>query len=112
MNQASRWRAFISWWNNYIPQQGEDVYEVVTKKVGEIKGGVMRGLIYRTVMKIAHKFHWHYAPPCYPDGDTMLWCKWCGMRDVVKKVSKKVSLDQLRMESMPCDNGTDGRVDQ
>ena len=37
MNQASRWRAFISWWNNYIPQVGEDVYEVVAKKVEEIK---------------------------------------------------------------------------
>ncbi len=40
---------------------------------------------YGFVMRVAHRFHWHYAPPCYPDGDTMLWCRWCGMRDVVKR---------------------------
>lgn len=36
-------------------------------------------------MKLAHKYNWHYAPPIYPDGDTMLWCKWCGFREVVCK---------------------------
>ena len=36
-------------------------------------------------MKIAHHFNWHYAPPIYPDGDTMLWCKWCGFRSVIKR---------------------------
>jgi hypothetical protein len=40
---------------------------------------------YRAVMKLAHRFHWHYAPPCYPEGDTMLWCHWCGLRQVVKR---------------------------
>ena len=44
--------------------------------------------LYRTIMRVAHHFNWHYAPPCYPDGDTMLWCKWCGMRDVVKRATK------------------------
>lgn len=43
------------------------------------------GVIYRAVMKLAHRFNWHYAPPIYPDGDTMLWCKWCGFRDVIKR---------------------------
>jgi hypothetical protein len=42
-------------------------------------------IFYRTIMRVAHRFHWHYAPPSYPDGDTMLWCHWCGMRDVVKR---------------------------
>lgn len=46
---------------------------------------MIRGLIYRTVMEISHRYNWHYAPPIYPDGDTMLWCKWCGFRDVIKK---------------------------
>lgn len=43
------------------------------------------GIVYRTTMRVAHRFNWHYAPPSYPDGDTMLWCHWCGMRDVVKR---------------------------
>ncbi len=43
-----------------------------------------KGIVYRCIMKIAHKFHWHYAPPCYPDGDTQLWCRWCGFRQTVK----------------------------
>ena len=45
----------------------------------------MSGEIYRAVMRIAHRYHWHYAPPIYPDGDTMLWCKWCGFRQVIRK---------------------------
>ena len=42
------------------------------------------GFFYRVIMRIAHKFNWHYAPPSYPNGDTLLWCHWCGMRDVVR----------------------------
>jgi len=45
----------------------------------------MRGFFYRTIMRIAHKYNWHYAPPIYPEGDTQLWCKWCGFRQTVKK---------------------------
>jgi hypothetical protein len=41
--------------------------------------------IYRRVMRIAHRYHWHYMEPCYPDGDTMLWCHWCGIRIVTKR---------------------------
>jgi hypothetical protein len=44
---------------------------------------------YRAVMRIAHRFHWHYAPPIYPDGDTLLWCQWCGLRQVVKRAGDK-----------------------
>jgi hypothetical protein len=38
---------------------------------------------YRHVMKLAHRFNWHYAPPLpliAPDYTTQLWCQWCGMR--------------------------------
>lgn len=45
----------------------------------------MRGFFYRAIMRLSHKFHWHYAPPIYPDGDTMLWCKWCGFRDIIAR---------------------------
>ena len=44
----------------------------------------MRGLLYRAIMRLAHRFNWHYAPPIYPEGDTQLWCKWCGFRQVIK----------------------------
>ena len=43
------------------------------------------GYFYRTIMRIAHKYNWHYAPQVYPDGDTMLWCQWCGFREVIRK---------------------------
>ena len=47
-----------------------------------------RGYLYRLTMRIAHRFNWHYAPPIYPDGDTQLWCKWCGFRQTVKRKDK------------------------
>lgn len=42
-------------------------------------------IAYRFVMRLAHRFNWHYMPPSYPDGDTMIWCHWCGARYVVKR---------------------------
>jgi hypothetical protein len=36
--------------------------------------------LYRVVMKLAHRYHWHYAPPHDIEGDTQLWCQWCGLR--------------------------------
>lgn len=41
--------------------------------------------LYRPVMRLAHRFHWHYAPPCYPDGDTLLRCAWCGLTYFAKR---------------------------
>lgn len=43
----------------------------------------IRGTMYRVIMRIAHKYYWHYAPPTYPEGDTQLWCKWCGFRQTI-----------------------------
>jgi len=45
----------------------------------------MYGFFYRLIMRFAHKYHWHYAPPIYPAGDTQLWCKWCGFRQTIKR---------------------------
>lgn len=59
------------------------------------------GLVYRTVMKLAHRFNWHYMPPCYPDKDTMLWCHWCGARYVLPK------LDPSKMLFADAQTGTD-----
>ena len=44
-----------------------------------------RGLFYRAIMRLAHRFNWHYAPPVYLEGDTQLWCKWCGFRQTIKR---------------------------
>jgi hypothetical protein len=57
---------------------------------------MIRGLLYRTLMKLAHRFHWHYAPPVYPDGDTQLWCKWCGFRETIKRRTRTIAeLEQI-----------------
>ena len=46
------------------------------------------GIIYRTIMKIAHHYNWHYAPPIgplQPGNDMQLWCQWCGLRETYNK---------------------------
>ena len=48
----------------------------------------MSGFLYRFIMRIAHRYNWHYAPPIYLNGDTQLWCKWCGFRQTIKKMTK------------------------
>ena len=48
----------------------------------------LKGLLYRVIMRIAHKYNWHYAPPIYPEGNTQLWCKWCGFRETIKYCDK------------------------
>ncbi len=47
--------------------------------------GDLRGTLYRAIMRIAHHYNWHYAPPIYPEGDTQLWCKWCGFRQTISR---------------------------
>ena len=41
--------------------------------------------LYRPLMRLAHRYNWHYAPPIYPDGDTQLWCRWCGFRETINR---------------------------
>ena len=41
--------------------------------------------LYAWWMKLAHRHNWHHMKPCYPDGDTMLVCHWCGIRIVTYK---------------------------
>ena len=48
--------------------------------------------LYRPLMRLAHRFNWHYAPPIYPEGDTHLWCKWCGFRQTVRKANYKPAI--------------------
>lgn len=44
--------------------------------------------LYRPVMKLAHRWGWHYTgKPIGPfeDGSTQLWCKWCGLRQTTPR---------------------------
>ena len=43
-------------------------------------------MMYRILMRIAHRFNWHYAKPnrFIEPGSVYLWCKWCGMRDTTR----------------------------
>lgn len=61
------------------------VYRVHTERGEDMN---IKGRLYRLIMKIAHKYHWHYAPPIYPEGDTQLWCKWCGFRATIQSHEK------------------------
>lgn len=46
---------------------------------------------YRNLMTLAHYYNWHHAPTIYPDGDTQLWCKWCGFRQTVKSNPPRIA---------------------
>jgi hypothetical protein len=60
-------------------------------------------LFYSNIMRIAHRFNWHYAPPIRPDRDTQLWCKWCGFRETIARAEKPTvsGLATLERESRP-----------
>lgn len=49
-----------------------------------------RRFFYRSLMRVAHRWHWHHAPPIYPEGDVQLWCKWCGFRQTIRRTADKV----------------------
>ncbi len=50
--------------------------------------------IYRRLMKLAHRYGWHHTRRCYPDGDTLLICDWCGLRYVEKRAMRVIFTDE------------------
>lgn len=50
----------------------------------------LKWTFYRWVMKVAHRFDWHYAPKHGPleDGRTQAWCQWCGLRGFVPDLAR------------------------
>lgn len=46
---------------------------------------------YRSLMRFAHRLNWHYAPPIYPDGDTVLRCSWCGFQQMVRSNPPRIA---------------------
>jgi hypothetical protein len=61
--------------------------------------------LYRPLMRLAHRYHWHYAPPIHPERDEVLWCQWCGLRYLVPKIQLQPHLVPLRSQ----DNGSSPR---
>jgi hypothetical protein len=53
-------------------------------------------------MKLAHKHGWHHMKTCYPDGDTLLRCDWCGLSVVTKRATTPLSKypDSINSESI------------
>ena len=45
----------------------------------------MKYYLYRWFMSFAHRHGWHKMDEFHPDGDTLLWCQWCGLRVVTKR---------------------------
>lgn len=49
-------------------------------------GGFMLFFYYRRYkywQKFIHRFNYHHMELSYPDGETLAWCHWCGLRDKV-----------------------------
>ena len=55
---------------------------------------MIRGYIYRFVMKISHKFNWHHMKPNphLEPGKIHLWCHWCGIRSVKTNIKEVISI--------------------
>jgi len=71
-------------------------------KIKYIYGQITRGIPYRVISRILHKFDLHYMPRgniakkhyCELTKKTYLryqyWCKWCGLRDTKVDYTKEV----------------------
>jgi len=53
----------------------------------------MKYWLYRWFMSFAHRHGWHKMDEFHPDGDTLLWCQWCGLRVVTKRRLTKRAVD-------------------
>lgn len=64
---------------------------------------MIRGLIIRNFMKLAHRFNWHYAP-IHQLIDTerpyQRWCQWCGFRESYRYDPKQPPFAQTLAEKM------------
>jgi hypothetical protein len=50
----------------------------------------LKWMLYRGVMRLAHRYNWHHAVVLRIDGgDVQTWCQWCGFRQTVKRAGDK-----------------------
>ncbi len=59
---------------------------------------IIRSFLYTKIMRLAHKYNWHYAPPIYPEGDTQLHCQWCGFHATIKYRKHRTLEKQINEE--------------
>jgi hypothetical protein len=50
---------------------------------------------------LAHRFNWHHVVVCQPDGDTLYWCQWCGMRAVMRRANDKPRITSETAQERP-----------
>ena len=48
-------------------------------------------------MTLAHRYGWHKMEESHPEGDTMLWCHWCGLRVVTVRRLTPLAVDDADM---------------
>ena len=54
----------------------------------------MSGRWSRAWSRFIHRFNYHHATVCYPEGDIQDWCQWCGLRTTrvnFKRVAAEMS---------------------
>jgi hypothetical protein len=44
----------------------------------------MKRILYRLLMRTAHRYGWHHMRTLNVQGDIHQWCNWCGIRHVKK----------------------------
>ena len=60
--------------------------------------------VYRRLMVLAHRFNWHHTRTCYPDGDTLVRCDWCGLSSVMQRRGYKPAIT-----NEPCAAGSESK---
>jgi hypothetical protein len=61
---------------------------------------MIKGYIYRFVMKLSHKFNWHHMKPnpYLEPGKIQLWCHWCGARCTISDPKDYDKISKSMME--------------
>jgi hypothetical protein len=54
--------------------------------------GTLYGTLYGAFQRFIHRHNWHHTRTCYPDGNTLVICDWCGLRDVVKRRGERSAI--------------------
>ena len=54
--------------------------------------GTLYGRLYGAFQRFVHRHNWHHTRTCYPDGDTLVVCDWCGLRTVMQRRDYKPAI--------------------
>lgn len=65
------------------------------------------GITYRIIMRVAHRYGWHYAPRRYSLNGPQRWahhCQWCGLR------GETLNMDRIRADAEASGDGISNRA--